>query len=31
MNILIAPNSFRGSLDAFEVADIIEEAFMNVS
>lgn len=31
MNILIAPNSFRGSLDAFEVADIIEQAFQSVS
>jgi glycerate kinase len=27
MNILIAPNSFRGSLDAFQVADIIGNAF----
>lgn len=27
MNILIAPNSFRGSLNAFEVADIIGNAF----
>lgn len=31
MNILIAPNSFRGSLDAFEVADIIGKAFEEVS
>ena len=31
MNILIAPNSFRGSLDAFEVADIIGKAFEDVS
>jgi glycerate kinase len=31
MNILIAPNSFRGSLDAFEVADIIGKAFKDVS
>lgn len=31
MNILIAPNSFRGSLDAFEVANIIGKAFEDVS
>ena len=31
MNILIAPNSFRGSLDAFEVADIIGKAFEDIS
>lgn len=31
MNILIAPNSFRGSLNAFEVADIIGKAFTDVS
>ena len=31
MNILIAPNSFRGSLDAFEIADIIENAFKDNS
>ena len=31
MNILIAPNSFRGSLDAFEVADIIGKAFKDVN
>ncbi|MGB1120559.1 MAG: glycerate kinase, partial [Saprospiraceae bacterium] len=31
MNVLIAPNSFRGSLDAFEVADIIGKAFEDVS
>lgn len=31
MNILIAPNSFRGSLDAFEIADIVESAFKDVS
>ncbi|MFK7946782.1 MAG: glycerate kinase [Saprospiraceae bacterium] len=31
MNILIAPNSFRGSLDAFKAADIIAKAFEEVS
>lgn len=31
MNILIAPNSFRGTLDTFQVANIIEKAFMEVS
>jgi glycerate kinase len=31
MNILIAPNSFRGSLDAFQVADIIGKAFKDVN
>ena len=31
MNILIAPNSFRGSLDAFEIADIVESSFKDVS
>jgi|GEM_PF-43514 glycerate kinase len=31
MNILVAPNSFRGSLNAFEVADIIGKAFADVS
>lgn len=31
MNILIAPNSFRGSLDAFEVANIIGKAFKDVN
>jgi glycerate 2-kinase len=31
INILIAPNSMKGSLTAFEFADIVEEAFMQVS
>ena len=31
MNILIAPNSFRGSLDAFQVANIIGKAFVEAS
>ncbi len=31
MNILIAPNSFRGSLDALQIANIIENAFNEVS
>jgi len=31
MKILIAPNSFRGSLNAFEVADSIEKGFKSVS
>ena len=31
MNILVAPNSFRGSLDAFEIADIVESSFKDVS
>lgn len=29
-HILIAPNSFRDSLDAFQVADIIERAFLTI-
>lgn len=31
MNILIAPNSMKGSLSAFDFADIVEEAFLKVS
>ncbi|MCK4663158.1 MAG: glycerate kinase [Bacteroidales bacterium] len=31
MNILIIPNSFRGSLNTFEIADIMEKAFVSVS
>ena len=27
MNILVAPNSMKGSLSAFELADLIEKAF----
>ncbi len=31
MNILVAPNSMKGSLDAFTFADIVEKAFLNCS
>ena len=31
MNILIAPNSMKGSLNAFEFADIVEKAFYDYS
>lgn len=31
MNILIAPNSFKGTLSTFQVADVIERAFADVS
>ncbi|WP_340114117.1 glycerate kinase [Maribellus mangrovi] len=31
MKVLIAPNSMKGSLDAFDFADIVEEAFLSVS
>jgi len=31
INILVAPNAMKGSLTAFEFADIVEEAFMQVS
>ena len=31
MNILIAPNSMKGSLNAFEFADVIEKAFTDCS
>lgn len=31
LNILIAPNSFKGSLNALEAADIIEQAILSVA
>ena len=31
MNILVAPNSMKGSLTAFDFADIVEKAFLEVS
>ena len=31
MKILIAPNSMKGSLNAFDFADIVEQAFLQVS
>lgn len=31
MNILIAPNSMKGSINAFDFADVVEEAFKNCS
>jgi len=31
MNILVAPNSMKGSLSCFDFADIVEEAFLAVS
>jgi glycerate 2-kinase len=31
INILVAPNAMKGSLTAFEFADLVEEAFMGVS
>ncbi len=31
MRILIAPNSMKGSLNAFDFADIVEQAFINCS
>src|SRR5690606_26806188 len=31
INILIAPNSMKGSLDAFSFADLVEEAFLKAS
>ncbi|MDD4109623.1 MAG: glycerate kinase, partial [Prolixibacteraceae bacterium] len=31
MNILVSPNSMKGSLSAFEFADIVEKAFLEVS
>jgi glycerate 2-kinase len=31
INILVAPNSMKGSLSAFEFADVLEEAFLKVS
>lgn len=31
LNILIAPNSMKGSLNAFDFADVVEQAFMKVS
>ncbi len=31
MNILIAPNSMKGSLNAFDFADTVEKAFLNSS
>ncbi len=31
MNILVAPNSMKGSLDAVEFAEIVEKAFLSVS
>jgi glycerate 2-kinase len=31
LNVLIAPNAMKGSLPAFEFADIVEEAFLKVS
>lgn len=30
MNILVAPNSMKGSLSAFRFADLVEQAFLNV-
>ena len=30
-NILVAPNSMKGSLNAFEFADLVEKAFLQVS
>lgn len=31
LNVLIAPNSMKGSLDAFSFADLVEEAFLKAS
>lgn len=31
INVLVAPNSMKGSLSAFEFADVVEEAFLKVS
>ncbi len=31
MNILVAPNSMKGSLNAFDFADAVEQAFLEVS
>lgn len=31
MKILVAPNSMKGSLNAFDFADIVEQAFLNCS
>lgn len=31
MNIVVAPNSFKGSLNAIEITDLIEEAFVSVN
>ncbi|MCA1758452.1 MAG: glycerate kinase [Bacteroidales bacterium] len=31
LNILVAPNSMKGSLNAFDFADLVEKAFLNVS
>ncbi|MBK6285771.1 MAG: glycerate kinase [Draconibacterium sp.] len=31
MNILIAPNSMKGSLNAFDFADTVEQAFAHSS
>ncbi len=31
IKVLVAPNSMKGSLSAFEFADVVEEAFMKVS
>lgn len=31
INVLVAPNSMKGSLNAFEFADIVEKAFVEVS
>jgi glycerate 2-kinase len=31
LNILVAPNSMKGSLNAFDFADVVEKAFLNVS
>ncbi len=31
INVLIAPNSMKGSMSAFEFADVVEEAFLKVS
>jgi glycerate kinase len=31
INILVAPNSMKGSLNAFDFADVVEKAFLNVS
>jgi glycerate 2-kinase len=31
LKILVAPNSMKGSLNAFDFADVVEKAFLNVS
>ncbi len=31
INVLLAPNSMKGSMSAFEFADVVEEAFLKVS